>query len=120
MSYVIDVDAFTSGIAIYRDEAKNHVICEVWPQGTEVPDLDAPDRPMSEDVEAMRLARLFSVAPEMLAALEESVKYGPKCYFEKGIDGVEYHLLPDGTLGCRREECWRCQVRSLIAFAKGD
>lgn len=77
MAYVIDADAFETGIGIFRDETKGHVIAEVWPQCEEV-----PEEGMIADSEAMSLARLFSNADELWESLHDMVEM-----FQRHIDG---------------------------------
>ena len=67
MPYVITAEPDENAILLHRDQTLSHVICEVYPQNEH--------GVIAEDVEAMRLARLFAGAEELLAACEICISY---------------------------------------------
>lgn len=78
-------------------------------------DYPCPEADIDEECKAN--ARLIAAAPDLLAALRALVATAHECYFAKGIDGTEYHLLRNGTLGYRRDQCAVCAARAAIAKA---
>lgn len=96
MPYVIDTENDSNAVLLFRDKQSSHVICEIYPQ--------ADAGVITEDVQAMSLARLFSVAPEMLAALEAFVAINEQHGYE--FDSNEPEVFE--------------QIRAAIAKAKGE
>lgn len=64
-------------------------------------------------------ARLIAAAPAMHAALAFLSSILPPCNLSKGVSGIEYHVLRDGTLGHTGERCTACIVRAALADAEG-
>ena len=75
------------------------------------------DRGTEEHNEAN--GKIMAASYELLDACKNAVIFSPPCVFAKGIDGVEYHQLRDGSLGGTREECWKCKCVAAIAKATG-
>lgn len=110
MSYVIDTEN-DIGILLYRDGNKQHVICDVYPQGDTVPDLDEPEKPIADDAEAMRLATLFANAEELLSAAQKLVALMDEVEIDPKLGDESDRVFPHYEFD---------EIRAAIAKAKGE